>query len=117
MNNNDIEVIKKELIDAFPDFINKIQPDLMQSYMLFGDFGLYIRDGINNNYLSEPEVDKIFTFLNKMGSSMDKDVHNLLTVGVLEILTDDKKTSNIAKKKLVNGALDDFILIEKFWYD
>jgi len=116
MNNQDIEAIMKKLIEEFPDFISKIQPDDMQPYMLFGDFGIYIRNGIDNNYFNEAELARIFNFLNVMGSSTQDEIHNLLTVGVLEILTDSKMAVKIAKNKLTAGALEDFNAIEKFWY-
>ena len=93
-----------------------MQPDDMQPYMLFGDFGIYIRDGIDKNYFNEADLIKIFNFLNTMGLSKQDEVHNLLTVGVLEIITDSKKATKIAKDRLIDGALEDFNLIEKFWY-
>lgn len=49
----DIETAVKELIENFPDFIGKMKSDDMQPYILFGDFGIYIRDGIDKKYLDE----------------------------------------------------------------
>ncbi|MDR3492674.1 MAG: hypothetical protein P4M12_11655 [Gammaproteobacteria bacterium] len=51
-----------------------------------------------------------------MALSDEYDVHNLLTVGVLEIIADSKKVSKIAKRKLTGEALNNFNLIEEYWH-
>lgn len=117
MKNINIENFVAELLKKFPRFVNKMKPDDLQPYMLFGDFGIYIRDFIEDNEYSDVELNEIFSFLNEMGKSDDEQVHNLLTVGVLEIIMDSKKATEIARQHLKGEALEDFNLIDKFWYE
>jgi hypothetical protein len=117
MKNFNIEKLVIDLLKNFPKFVRKMQPDDLQPFMLFGDFGIYIRDIIDSSACDMIELDEIFSFLNEMGESDDDLVHNLLTVGVLEIITDSKKATRIAKKNLKGQALSDLELIEKFWYE
>jgi hypothetical protein len=70
--------------------VDVTEPVEMLPYNVFGDFGLYIRDGIDDALFDEQELTKIFCFLNEMGDSNDMNTHNLLTVGTLKILTDSK---------------------------
>lgn len=117
MRNLEIEKFIQILLKDFPNFINKMKPDDFQPYMLFGDFGIYIRDLIDCGNYNENEIDKIFEFLNEMGKSSDEEVQNLLTVGVLEIVTDSNKAVLLAREKLKGTALEDLILIQKYWSD
>lgn len=117
MNNLEIEKLTQRLLKDFPNFITEMKPDDLQPYMLFGDFGIYIRDLINHGSYDENELDKIFDFLNEMGNSSDEEVHNLLTVGVLEIINDSSEAVTLARRKLKGEALEDLMLIQKFWAD
>lgn len=115
MKNLEIEIFTKRLLEDFPNFINEMKPDDFQPYMLFGDFGIYIRDLIDRGGYDENELDKIFQFLNEMGNSSNEEVQNLLTVGVLEILTDSNTATMLAQKNLKGTALEDLILIQRYW--
>ncbi|HEY2566236.1 MAG TPA: hypothetical protein VGH95_00805 [Candidatus Aquirickettsiella sp.] len=117
MKNLEIEKFSQRLLKDFPNFINVMNPDDFQPYMLFGDFGIYIRDLIDHGSYDENELDKLFDFLNEMGNSSDEEVQNLLTVGVLEIITDSSTAMMLARKKLKGIALEDLILIQKYWAD
>lgn len=117
MMNVEIEMFAQRLLRDFPEFIDKMKPDDLQPYMLFGDLGIYVRDLIDQGNYNQFELDKIFEFLNEVGSSTDEEVHNLLTVGVLEILTDSREATILAEKKLKGAALEDLRLIHKFWSD
>lgn len=50
-----------------------------------------------------------------MGNSSNEEVQNLLTVGVLEILTDSNTATMLAQKNLKGTALEDLILIQRYW--
>jgi len=115
MNNAVINNFKKRLLSDFPVFIQKMEPDDLQPYMLFGDFGIYIRDLLESGVFKQSEVDAIFMFLNEMGESSDEQVHNLLTVGVLEIITDSSTAATLTRKYLKGQALKDFNMISEFW--
>ena len=117
MTNTEIEKFTQRLLKDYPKFIAKMKPDDLQPYMLFGDLGIYVRDLINRGNYNVSELEEIFEFLNEMGCSTDEEVHNLLTVGVLEILTDSREATLFAEKKLNGAALKDLELIHKFWSD
>lgn len=117
MKTDPVKILTKELLSDFPDFVREMQPDDIQPFMLFGDFGIYLRDGIENDSFDELQLQKIFNFLNKIGESTNDEVHNLLTVGVFEILTDSEKVVKMAKLKLKGDALKDFEMIKIYWYD
>ncbi len=115
MKNLAIEKFTENLIENFPKFIQEMNPDDSQPYMIFGDFGIYIRNLIDRGNYNEAELNRIFQFLNEMGESSDKDVHNLLTVGILEIVIDSSEAIKISEKNLKGEALKDLILIHKYW--
>lgn len=117
MKNPNVENFIEQLLKSFPKFIDEMKPDDLQPYMLFGDFGIYIRNLIDSGDCNDAEINKIFSFLNKMGECSDAGVHNVLAVGVLEIILDNKKATILAKQNLKGDALEDFNLIQKFWYE
>jgi len=117
MKNLNIEKFTAQLLKNFTEFVDEMEPDDLQPYMLFGDFAIYIRNLIDNGSYNEVELNKIFTFLNEMGECHDEDVHNLLTVGILEIIIDSNKATMLAKQNLKGEALKDLNLSHKFWYD
>lgn len=116
MKNIEIEQFIQQLLKRFPAFIKKMKPDDLQPYMLFGDFGIYIRDLIDHGNYDETEINTIFEFLNEMGNSSNEEVHNVLTVGILEIVIDCNKAALVAEQKLEGGALHDLRLIRDFWH-
>lgn len=113
---NNVKYFCKKLLINFPGFTNDIKPDDMQPYMLFGDLGIYIRNKIDEDDISKEDLISIFSLLNEMGEANDDDVHNLLTVGVLEILTDSEKVKEISKQYLKGEALKNLDLIDNYWY-
>lgn len=117
MKNSNIEKFTTQLLTNFPEFLNEMKPDDLQPYMIFGDFGLYIRNLIDYGNYQQADLDKIFSFLNEMGRSSGNEVHNLLTVGVLEIITDSSKATILSREYLNDQALNNFNLIYKYWYN
>ena len=117
MNNMNTMKFVTRLLKEFPRFVSTMKPDDLQPFMIFGDFGIYIRDSIDGDELDKNELMEIFVFLNEMGESDDEEVHNLLTVGVLEIITDNSKALKIAREFLKGEALTDLNLITKFWFE
>jgi len=116
MNNKNVDFFLKRILKEFPEFTKEMNPDIY-AYDIFGDFGIYIRNKIDSNSISEIDLVRIFNFLNEMGESEDDKVQNLLTVGVLEILTDSQTAMKIAKQHLKNKALKNLISIYKYWYE
>lgn len=110
-----LEAISTELMNRFPEFVAKMQPDDIQPFMLFGDFGIYIRDLIESKKYTTKALHEIFDFLNEMGQSESEEVQNLLTVGVLEILTDSAKAMEVANQQLYGEALKNLQAIKQYW--
>ncbi len=86
-------------------------------YLVFGDFGLFLREqlkirplrGTNEDWL-QPSVDVI----DKLLTSSDPEVSNLIQVGVLEILSDFPTAMNLVKPRLsIQGQekFDDWVRI------
>lgn len=102
-------VLKKEkvistLLTECPEFAKSV--DLSEgAYVILGDFAIFLRNGIERKALQPDELGRCFSFLNKMGESDDLEVHNLLVVGVLEILTDTDDSLAIAKQYLKGHSL------------
>jgi hypothetical protein len=115
MKNSNIHKLVAKLMTDFPNFVKNIGPNAAYPYIVFGELGIYIRDLIDTNTTDNFELSSIFNFLNQMGESSEEEVHNLLTVGVLEILIDSKKAFAFAQENLKNGALKDLQLIQSFW--
>lgn len=68
MKNLEIEKFTQILLKGFSAFVDEMKPDNLQPYMLFGDFGIYIRNLIARGNYDENELDKIFGFLNKQSA-------------------------------------------------
>ena len=64
MMNVEVDRFTQRLLREFPDFIDKMKPDDLQPYMLFGDLGIYVRDLIDQGNYNQSELGKIFEFLN-----------------------------------------------------
>jgi hypothetical protein len=72
-------------------------------YLVFGDFGLFLREQLENKPLPganedwlQPSVDVI----DKLLTSSDPEVSNLIQVGVLEVLSDYPDAINLVKAHL-----------------
>ena len=80
-------------------------------YLVFGDFGLFLREqlkhgplrGTNEDWL-QPSVDVI----DKLLTSSDPEVSNLIQVGVLEILSDFPTAMNLVKPHLSTQGQEKF---------
>ena len=80
-------------------------------YLVFGDFGLFLREQLKNRPLRgtnedwlQPSVDVI----DKLLTSSDPEVSNLIQVGVLEILSDFPTAMNLVKPHLSTQGQEKF---------
>ena len=102
------------LVSRFPKFAKSADLD-EGPYSVLGDFAIYVCDGIESESIATPDLDKIFAFLNELGSSGDIEVQNQLVVGVLEILTDTDKCVDAARQRLRGQALQFFERVLVGW--
>jgi hypothetical protein len=95
------------LVDRFPAFAQSV--DLEEGpYSVLSDFAIYIRDNIESDSFASADLENVFEFLNQLGSSENREVQNQLVVGILEILTDTDKCTEMARQKLRGQALGFF---------
>lgn len=76
-------------------------------YLVFGDFGLFIREYlkvIDTPMKDDTFLKQSFELLNEMLTSTDPEVQNLAVVGVFETLTDAPEAFTMAKKNLTSDA-------------
>lgn len=84
-------------------------------YDALGDFAIYLRNAIAKKSLSEEYLRKAFEVMNTMGASKDLEVHNLLVVGILEILADEDQVVIVVRNGLVGYAAELFERVLKGW--
>jgi len=84
-------------------------------YDALGDFAIYLRNAIAKETLSEEYLRKAFEVMNTMGASKDLQVHNLLVVGILEILADEDQVVIVVRDGLVGYAAELFEKVLKGW--
>ena len=94
----------QELIENFPELRDSFDPNT-GIYCNFGELGLSIRDEIVKKQFGVEFLDRAFRYLNNLANSADREVLNLLSVGVLEILTDSEDSVCFARKNLNGKAL------------
>lgn len=72
-------------------------------YLVFGDFGLFLQEQLKNRPLLEANKDWLqssVAVIDKLLTSSDPEVSNLVQVGVLEILSDYPGAMNLVKPHL-----------------
>lgn len=109
--------LMNKLIKEFPEFYNSqdyVVDDLMP-YSVFGDFAIYLQDGLEKNDVSQITLDKAKRFMNSMANSENVEINNLLVVGILEILTDKKISVDWVKSNLNEKACAYFERVMKGW--
>ena len=77
-------------------------------YDALGDFAIYLRDGINDESLSDEKCQEAFKIMNTMGASNNLEVQNFLVVGIFEILTDEDDVVASVKRGLIGPAAEMF---------
>ena len=107
----DIFALIKEKIPTFKS-IYDIDDGI---YCILGDFAIYLKDSIDEGTISDIDLENAFEIMNMMGSTKDIELHNLLIVGVLEILTDSKKVIEVIRQGLEGEAAQFFEEAISFW--
>ena len=110
----DIQCTIDDLLARFPAFSVRTRFLSDGPYTIATDFGLYLLNGIENRTLDSRQLDNAFSFLNCLGRVRDSEVHNLLAVGILEVLTDTNRAIAVARRKLNGNALRSFEEVLRF---
>jgi hypothetical protein len=95
-------------MDAVPEF-NSLWPDNLPT-MVFGHFGIFLRDRISQYGLTDRVVRDSLGILNSaLSISNDADFQNLVQVGVFEPLCDRQETVSAALTLLTGKARSLFV--------
>ena len=107
----------RSIFDRFPRFSEHADMADIEHYGILGQFALYLRDGISQRTLDDEEVDHAFSLLNEMGAIAERneEMETLLTVGILEILTDTDESIRLSREKLKGKSLSSFEEAVEFW--
>lgn len=98
----------RQLMDAVPEF-NSLWPDSLPT-MVFGHFGIFLRDRISQYGLTDRVVRDSLGILNSaLSISNDADFQNLVQVGVFEPLCDRQETVSAALTLLTGKARSLFV--------
>lgn len=113
------EKIMTNLIEKFPDFKKSqcYEKEELTPYNVFGDFAVYIQDGLSASSISVDELKKASAFMNNMADSQDKYIQNLLVVGVFEVFTDQQDTVIWVRESLNENAVKLFEKTLRGWSD
>jgi hypothetical protein len=84
-------------------------------YVVFGSLARYILGLLANRPLSDPLIQRSFQLLNDMGNSDDREVVDLATAGVYEVLTDEPAGIRAARELLYGRAIDHFEDVIRLW--
>jgi hypothetical protein len=104
------DLLIRTLIENIPEFEKEIEPEfIFSAYLIYGDFGIFLRDKIFDKVQGRYIVDKSFTFLNMLANEGDQKVSQMLRVTTFEILIDQTATIAIAKEKLKGKAYEVFL--------
>src|SRR5258708_19336606 len=96
--------LKTELFSAIPEFRNYVTKNFSKnfhelSYILFGQFGIFLRDLILDAPL-EATIDKCFSFVSKLAEEDNLEINQMLKATFFEPLMDYRKTIDYSKIKL-----------------
>lgn len=104
------DTVIADLLKACPELADHLDPS-EGSYYNLGVAAVLLSEG----RLAPADQDLVFAHLNRIGSSGDKALENLLVVGVLEILADTDASIERARSKLDGAALMLFERVIKGW--
>lgn len=106
-----IEILLKEV----PEFEKEIISEFNSSaYLVYGDFGIFLRDKLLENDPNMDLIKRSFDLLNKLVESGDDRILQMLKVTIFEILTDYEVSIEKSKFYLKGKALVIFSDVIKF---
>ena len=85
-------------------------------YDVYGKFAISLCRHLSDPNVDQDYVSRAFALLNAMSRSPDNDIQSLLTVGVLEILTDDENVRRMAEERLNDEGRLLLRQADEFWH-
>jgi len=103
------EYLVNLLIEFIPEFKEEIISEFsFSSYIIYGDFGIFLADKILNSKSEIDLIQKCFDFLNNLIENGDEKTIQMLRVTTLEILVDRTETIEAAKIYFTLKSLEIF---------
>lgn len=104
------ELLIETLLENVPEFKKEVISEFsFSSYLIFGDFGIFLKEKIFNKVQDLDLIERAFDFLNKLGNDGDEKVIQMFRVTTLEILIDNNETIAMAKKYFKGNTLKIFL--------
>jgi len=110
------------LMREIPEFAARLNADKILSreeridpYIVFGEFGAFLRSVVPQRSLDDPTILASFRFLTVLGGSEYPEVRDLVAAGTLEVLLDTAETIRAARQLLYGRALDSFEELIQNW--
>jgi|LakMenEpi03Aug12_release.lakeMendotaPanAssembly.Ray.scaffolds.fasta_scaffold1441916_1 hypothetical protein len=111
----DNEQLVKILVENIPEFKGLISPEFeFSAYIIYGDFGIFLRDKIMERSDSEGFSNRSFGLINMLIEQGDEKIIQMLRVTTFEILTDYNETISASRKYLKGDALKVFLDVLAF---
>jgi hypothetical protein len=89
--------------------------DRTDPYIVFGEFGSFLRTVVPQRSLEDPTVLASFRLLTALAGSENPEVYDLVSAGTLELLLDTPETIRAARQLLYGRALDAFEELVRQW--
>jgi hypothetical protein len=104
----------KELLRRVPEFAAVSDDDPALPYVVFGSFALFVRHRARDATSSQL-LARAFAFINDVAMSTDPDELDLLTVGFLEVLTDDEDCIRLVEPLLSDETSALLRRVREWW--
>ena len=117
-----LEAAVGALMQEVPEFAASLDADKVlgaedkrDPYIVFGEFGNFLRRIVPERSLEDSTVLASFRFLTALAESEDPEVRDLASAGTLELLLDTPETIRAARQLLYGRALDAFEELIRLW--
>jgi hypothetical protein len=92
-----------------------VQEDKSDPYIVFGEFGAFLRSVVPQRSLNDTTTLASFRLLTTLGASENPEVRDLVTAGTFDLLLDTPETIRAARQLLYGRALDSFEDLIQRW--
>ncbi len=116
------ENVIEEFIDTFPEFREQARlelessPDMLLPYVFIANIvNSFLSMELAKDIRNEPLLNRVFSFFERMATSPDKRVYELLGTGITEVLGDDATRLRRARMYMGPSTRKNSDEMEKYW--